>query len=432
MDSPDSSRPPSVASHANSAYSFAGSTRHMLTDIEGPLEPPSAPFSSNNAPSIGSASDVSLSVNYIPAKFSASLLTGGSTRKRRGKTGDVLAPAVPKRGGGIEAFRSGEARMPGQGDEDYDGVTGGWLGGGTGKSTPKKLRWNKFKWILFLANILLTTYSIVALIFCLLTWFNIWKHADVIRVGNRPELIFSTVASGFGILTSLIGWAGILLNNRSFLAIYTFFMWITLGLLVTPGYVTYKKHTFNLQGKINAQWSKVLGQSGRARIQTQLSCCGYFSPFVEATVTQMCYSRSILPGCKGPYLAFETLVLKRWYIVAFLIVPVHIGVTVAGLLCSNHVTYRFGKGMMPKAYRMNMDTMAVIMDNYASKLAEEYGTDVASEMLSRSRSNVNLNASISNLEAMPTMPYSSPQRGYHAKYDSLDAKPPPGSPYSTL
>lgn len=128
----------------------------MLTDIEGPLEPPSAPFSSNNAPSIGSASDVSLSVNYIPAKFSASLLTGGSTRKRRGKTGDVLAPAVPKRGGGIEAFRSGEARMPGQGDEDYDGVTGGWLGGGTGKSTPKKLRWNKFKWILFLANILVS------------------------------------------------------------------------------------------------------------------------------------------------------------------------------------------------------------------------------------------------------------------------------------
>jgi hypothetical protein len=35
----------------------------------------------------------------------------------------------------------------------------------------------------------LTIYSIVGLIFCLLTWFNVWTNADVIRVGNRPELI---------------------------------------------------------------------------------------------------------------------------------------------------------------------------------------------------------------------------------------------------
>lgn len=80
----------------------------------------------------------------------------------------------------------------------------------------------------------------------------------------------------------------------------------------------------------------------------------------------------------------------------------------AGLLCSNHVTYRFGKGMMPKAYRLSMNSMALIMDNYAkfvlslfflmkrrvnvlfffspsdSQLAEQYGSDVASEILARS------------------------------------------------
>jgi hypothetical protein len=211
----------------------------------------------------------------------------------------------------------------------------------------------------------LSTYSIGALIVCLLTWFDVWTHADVVRVGNRPELIFSTLASSFGILTSLVGWAGILLNNRSFLAIYTFFLWITFAFLVVPGYITYKKRAFNLEGKINAQWSQILGQEGRARIQTQLACCGYFSPFVEATVTQTCYARSILPGCKAPYMDFERFVLERWYAAAFAIVPVHIGVILSGLLCSNHVTYRFGKGMMPKAYRLNMDSMAVIMDNYA-------------------------------------------------------------------
>lgn len=168
-----------------------------------------------------------------------------------------------------------------------------------------------------------------------------------------------------GVLTSLIGWAGILLNNRSFLAWYTFLLWITFALLVTPGYITYKKRTFNLEGKINAQWSRDLGLEGRLRVQDQLNCCGYFNPFVEATVSQTCYARSVLPGCKGSYIKFERTVLERWYACVFGVVPVQIAIMVAGLLCSNHVTYRWGKGMMPKAYRLNMNSMAVIMDNYA-------------------------------------------------------------------
>jgi hypothetical protein len=211
----------------------------------------------------------------------------------------------------------------------------------------------------------LTAYSLVALIFCLPTWFDVWTHADVVRVGNRPELILSTMAASLGILTALVGWPGILLNNRSFLAVFTFMLWICFALLVTPGYITYKRRTFNLEGKINAEWSRDLGASGRLRIQNQLQCCGYFSPFVEATVSQTCYSRSILPGCKKHYLQFEQLVLTRWYTVAFAIVPMHICIMFAALLCSNHVTYRFGKGMMPKAYRLSMNSMAVIMDNYA-------------------------------------------------------------------
>jgi hypothetical protein len=156
-----------------------------------------------------------------------------------------------------------------------------------------------------------------------------------------------------------------------------------------------------------------------------LECCGYFSPFVEATVSQTCYARSILPGCKKHYFDFEKLVLERWYIVAFAIVPLHIAIMVAALLCSNHVTYRFGKGMMPKAYRLSMNSMAVIMDNYANQLAEQYGSDVASEVMARSRSNL-------NLDAMPTMPYNSgTQASGHSyndsKYGSLRDRAPDGA-----
>jgi hypothetical protein len=193
----------------------------------------------------------------------------------------------------------------------------------------------------------------------------VWPNADVIRIANKPELIISTLAASLAILTSLLGFAGVLLNNRSFLAVYTFLTWICFGLLVTPGYITYKHRLLNLDGKLSNQWSRLLNSEQRLHIQSHLNCCGFFSPFVEATVSSTCYARSILPGCKKPFLDFERMVLQRWYVIAFGIVPLQIAVMVVALLCSNHVTYRFGKGMMPKAYRLSQKSMAVIMENYA-------------------------------------------------------------------
>lgn len=360
---------------------------------------------------------VSLTVNYVPSKFSATLLSpiGSAARKRTSGKSDV-DPDVPKRGGGLDAFKSGEARMGGANDEDYG------FGPGVGPGR-KRLRWNKFKWILFFANIVLSIYSLIALIFCLLTWFDVWTHADIVRVGNRSELVISTLAAIVGLMTSVIGWAGILLNNRSFLATWTFLLWITFIFLLVPGYLTYKRRTFNLEGKTNAQWSRNLGADGRLRIQNQLQCCGYFSPFVEATVSQTCYARSVLPGCKQSYIQWQHVILGRWFQVAFGLVPIHIGIILAGLLCSNHVTYRFGKGMMPKAYRLSMASMAVIMDNYANQLAEQYGDDVAAKVVSKSRSTLNLNS-------MESMGYhnanASPIHQHHAKYDSVGSRAPEG------
>ncbi|CAK5262454.1 unnamed protein product [Mycena citricolor] len=353
------------------------------------LNPPHAPFAESTAGSsrasspgpMFNGSSLSLTVNYIPSKLPA--LSSGA-RKRR--TGKGSGGPFPKQGGGVDAFRSGAARIPGQHDEDFDS---GWL---NGRGGGPKLRWTPFKWILLLTNTLLAAYSLVALVFCLLTWFDVWSHADVVRVANRPELVLSTLAAAAALFTSLIGFAGILLNNRPFLAVYTFLLWVCFGLLVVPGYLTYKHRNLNVEGKVNNQWSRDLSAEDRLRIQNQLRCCGYFSPFVEATVSATCYARSLLPGCKAPYLDFEKKVLERWYIVSFGLVPAHIGVIVAGLLCSNHVTYRFGKGMTPKAYQLTMDSMAVIMDNYASRLAEQYGPEVATKVLNHSRSNLDLPA----------------------------------------
>ncbi|KAJ7711186.1 hypothetical protein B0H16DRAFT_637632 [Mycena metata] len=59
----------------------------------------------------------------------------------------------------------------------------------------------------------------------------------------------------------------------------------------------------------------------------------------------------------------------------------------AGLPFSNNVTYRFGKGIMPKAYRLSREAMAVIMEQYASQLADQYGADAAAHMIANNSGN---------------------------------------------
>ena len=147
-------------------------------------------------------SNCSLSVNYLPDKFSSGVLVGGGggggggarTRTRTRRRPPTMYDSflgVPKMGGGIEVFRSGEPRMGGEGDgddddeyededvdEDYDHdrrrdrnekreregpttaattttTTKKWYARGRKQNSPlhnRKLRWNKFKWILFVSN----------------------------------------------------------------------------------------------------------------------------------------------------------------------------------------------------------------------------------------------------------------------------------------
>ncbi|KAJ7721785.1 hypothetical protein B0H16DRAFT_1790303 [Mycena metata] len=205
------------------------------------------------------------------------------------------------------------------------------------KAVIGKGRWTRFK-VIFVTNIVLSSYSLLALVFSLLTDFHALKNARILLVANTPELALSMLAAAFALVIS---------------------------------YIAYKRRTLNLEAKVNQQWSQELGAAGRLTIQSALGYCGYYSPFVEATVSATCYSRSILPGCKQQFLEFQEKALTRWYIVSFGLVPVHIG---ACSIFNNGRwppllqprTYRFGKGMMPKAYRLSREAMAVIMEQYAS------------------------------------------------------------------
>ncbi|KAJ7662679.1 hypothetical protein DFH06DRAFT_1471458 [Mycena polygramma] len=391
-DSPDTSRRNSLAM---STFSATPSTRHILAPASpmsatfpptpssrGNLLAPPSPFGNSSGGRPSSPTN-SLAANYLPTKFSNAVVS----RRRNlysSSPWDVGGKTMP-RGGGTAAFRAGAARMPGAGDEDYDGVDPRGLsklpGGGKGGKTP---RWTRFKYLLVLANTLLTLYSLAALLFTLSVYLHLLPSFPILLVAHRTELALSTLAAGAGLATALLGWPGILLNNRAFLAVWTLLLWVCFGLLVVPGYITYKRGTLNLEGKVNQQWSQSLGGAGRLAIQSALGCCGYFSPFVEATVSAGCYARSVLPGCKADFLAFEKKVLQRWFTVVFGIVPVHVAIIATALLCANHVTYRFGKGMMPPAYRLSAEAARAILEGYEKQLAEEYGPDAAAQMIASS------------------------------------------------
>ena len=139
----------------------------MLADMHTPLEPPSAPFASraDSFRSLSPKNDLSptdkhlstsLSINYLPSKFSNTIVT---KRRRNGKGADYM---MPKQGGGREAFKSNEARMPGEGEDDYDGVDVGLFGGKEGGRSRPKGHWNRFKWCLFVANSIVRALSSVS------------------------------------------------------------------------------------------------------------------------------------------------------------------------------------------------------------------------------------------------------------------------------
>ncbi|KAJ6607582.1 hypothetical protein B0H10DRAFT_2166755 [Mycena sp. CBHHK59/15] len=267
-------------------------------------------------------SNVTLEINYLPCKF-----------------------AAPARAAAAASTRSaaGAARIPAPHDTSYDGVDVDVRAG--------RAKRNRFKWVLALMNTMVvvggmlrgtqhTVCALVAPVFLLLTWFDEWTRADVVRVGSRPEPVLSTFAAAMVVFAALVGWAGIVLNNRGVLAVYT-----------------------PCLGKINKQRSSDIGTVGRLRIQSALGCCGHFSPSVEATASATCYARSVLPGCKKPYWDFEKHLLGRWYTVAFGLVTVQVSAILVGRLCSNHLMYRFGKGMVPKAYGLSPTSMAVITNS---------------------------------------------------------------------
>jgi len=173
------------------------------------------------------------------------------------------------------------------------------------------------------------------------------------NIADIDVLILTTVASSVVLLTFLVGLSGTILNSRPILAVYALLLWPAGLAFIAIGYTAYKRSTFALDRKLNLAWSQWYTPLERLVIQDSLRCCGFYNALHDATPSTQCYSRTPLPGCKGRLYRFEKQNLDRVWAAAFALVPLHIVNIIVALLCSNHVTRAFGKGLMPKKYRLS-------------------------------------------------------------------------------
>ncbi|KAJ7068986.1 tetraspanin Tsp2 family [Mycena belliarum] len=223
---------------------------------------------------------------------------------------------------------------------------------GRGVGTDEAEAWTGFKWCLLFSVCTVVAYGTAGLVCALMTWFRTWDQADVMYVADNDILILVTLAGSLLVFTALVGLSGVFLNSRPILAVYTLLLWPAFLALVAIGYVAYKRATFALDHKLNLSWSQYYTPLGRLVVQDALRCCGFYSALHEATPSKRCYPRTSLPGCKGKLYRFERANLALIWSTVFSLVPLHLLNVLVALLCANHVTETFGKGITPKRYRL--------------------------------------------------------------------------------
>ncbi|KAH9971449.1 hypothetical protein BJV74DRAFT_783673 [Russula compacta] len=213
-------------------------------------------------------------------------------------------------------------------------------------------QWTPHKWSLLASVTTVFLLGLTFLVFSLLTWFAAYSLAPVLLITDSPALILLTISSSLLLFASLVGITGTLLNSRPIIAVYVLLLFPSFLSSISVGYLTYKKANFSLDAKVSEAWNLWYSPGARSVLQGAFSCCGWSSPYHGAAASGTCYTRSPLPGCHGPLVTFERDTLSSAAGVVFCLVPLHLLNIVTGLLCGNHVTHRFGKGVMPARYRL--------------------------------------------------------------------------------
>jgi len=190
-------------------------------------------------------------------------------------------------------------------------------------------------------------------------------------------LMFITLSGASLLFTSMFGIVGTLLNSRPILAIYALLLWPSMLSVLAVGYSSYRRASFSLDQKLGFSWSRYYTPLGRRIIQDSLQCCGFFSSMHEISPSNQCYLRTPLPGCRAKLFNFERDNLRAVWKAAFSLAALHLTNIVIALLCSNHITKAFGKGITPRQYRLTPEDVKADAERFLSRNgAKKSGTTV--------------------------------------------------------
>ncbi|KAF9328285.1 hypothetical protein BG006_008514 [Podila minutissima] len=217
--------------------------------------------------------------------------------------------------------------------------------------------WTRSKVVLLLANTLLLGYSIAWTLVMTMSWKGAaWTKpfldSGIMMIANRKLLLLMMAAAPFGIFVALIGFVGLLSQNRKVLSIYTILLWPLFGLITAVGYICYRRLHVSLYQKLKFSWINEYSRDDRLVIQNALSCCGFRSLGDYPSYDLHCFPRAPLPACENRFIQYQQDLLSTASSAAFILVPVQLVVMVTALLCSNHVDhlYRSAYPITPKLY----------------------------------------------------------------------------------
>ncbi|KAG0032200.1 hypothetical protein BGZ81_011455 [Podila clonocystis] len=183
-------------------------------------------------------------------------------------------------------------------------------------------------------------------------WTKPFLDSGIMMIANRHLLLLMMAAAPLGIFVALIGFVGILSQNRKVLSIYTILLWPLFGLITAVGYICYRRLHVSLYQKLKFSWINEYSRDDRLVIQNALSCCGFRSLGDYPSYDLHCFPRAPLPACESRFIQYQQDLLSTASSAAFILVPVQLVVMIIALLCSNHVDhlYRSAYPITPRLY----------------------------------------------------------------------------------
>ncbi|KAG0308298.1 hypothetical protein BGZ98_008374 [Dissophora globulifera] len=198
-------------------------------------------------------------------------------------------------------------------------------------------RWTRSKWILLSTVLMLMAYSFAVFGICIGYFSHKLEHAVVVMEFHANLVQLAFVGSILGITASIVGLIGVIRENRMYLSVYAVLLWPVFALYVSVGYVAFRRAKAHLLVHLKDEWVKSYTREQRLLVQRNLKCCGYLDSSSYAEYDLRCFPITVLPGCRHKYNLYEENLLSTCWTAAFSIVPFHLLVMIASMLCSNHI-----------------------------------------------------------------------------------------------